>query len=561
MGISLNPKYLKRYKDIAALLWKYGKTDLISTAGLEEVALEEDKNQDIVAEIEHLPDDLEKLGPTYVKLGQFFSTRSDMLPQTYIDVLERLQDKVKPVPLEQIMKVIDEEIPMRFSKAFLEFDPEPIGAASIGQVHRAVTRDGRPVVVKVQRPDIKQQVLEDLEAIEQIAGFMQEHTELGKKFLIGSLITEFKKSVLRELDYRNEAQNLKLLAENLKYFQYVTVPLPVEDYSTSKVITMDYIRGTKVTTVSPLRKLEFDGARLAEALFKAYLKQILIDGFYHSDPHPGNVFITDDNKIALLDLGMVGYLSEEMQNDLLHILLAIGDGRGDEVAEYAIKLNTNTNINKIEFKSKINELVSQQKTTSLQNLQIGRIILEITKICGENGINIPHEFAMLGKTLLNLDKVGKTLNPNFNPNQSIRRNVDDLVKERMLKTASSKRYYNVFLESQEFIEKLPARVNNILDKVTNNEIEIKVKTIDEVYLMDGLQKIANRIAIGLILSAAIIGAAIIMRIETTFTILGYPGIAMILFCIAIVGSISLAYKILVYDESTKKKEKKMNNAL
>ncbi len=435
MGISLNPKYLKRYKDIAALFWKYGKADLISTAGLEEIALEDDKNKDVVAEIEHLPDDLENLGPTYVKLGQFFSTRSDMLPAPYIEVLERLQDKVKSIPVEEVLKVIDEEIPMRFSKAFKEFDPDPIGAASIGQVHRAVTKDGRPVIVKVQRPDIKQTVLEDLEAMEEIANFMQEHTELGKKFAIGSMIGEFKKSVLRELDYKNEAQNLKLLAENLKYFQYIVVPLPVEDYSTSKVITMDFISGTKVTSVSPLRRLEFDGARLAEALFKAYMKQILIDGFYHSDPHPGNVFITDDNKIALLDLGMVGYVSQEMQNDLLHILLAIGDGRGDEVADYAIKLNTNTNINKQEFKSRINELVARQKTTILEDLQIGRIILEITKTCGENGLNIPHEFAMLGKTLLNLDKVGKTLNPNFNPNESIRRNVDDLVKERMLKNS------------------------------------------------------------------------------------------------------------------------------
>jgi predicted unusual protein kinase regulating ubiquinone biosynthesis (AarF/ABC1/UbiB family) len=554
MGISLNPKYLKRYKDIAGLFWKYGKADLISTAGLEEVALDDDKNKEVIAEIDNLPDDLEKLGPTYVKLGQFFSTRSDMLPQPYIDVLERLQDKVKPFPLDEVMKVIDEEIPMRFSKAFLEFDPNPIGAASIGQVHKAVTRDGRSVVVKVQRPDIKQTVLEDLEAMEEIAGFMQEHTELGKKFVIGSMISEFRKSVLRELDYRNEAQNLKLLSENLKYFQYVVVPLPVEDYSTSKVITMDFVSGTKVTSVSPLRRLEFDGVRLAEALFKAYLKQILIDGFYHSDPHPGNVFITDDNKIALLDLGMVGYISESLQNDLLHILLAIGDGRGDQVAEYAIKLNTNLNFNKEEFKSSISELVARQKTAVLENLQIGRIILEITKICGENGINIPHEFAMLGKTLLNLDKVGKTLNPNFNPNDSIRRNVNDLVKERLVKTASSTRYYNVFLESQEFIEKLPSRVNNILEKVTNNELEVKVKAIDEVYLMNGLQKIANRIAIGLILSAAIIGAAIIMRIETEFTIFGYPGIAMILFMIAILGSVYLAFKILIYDERTSKKE-------
>lgn len=557
MGISLKPKHLKRYKDIAQLFFKYGKTDLINASGLEEVILEEEKNVEITSEINSLPDDLEKLGPTFVKLGQFFSTRSDMLPAAYIDVLERLQDSVAPFPFETVKQIVDDEIGMRFSKAFLEFEEKPIGAASIGQVHRAVLRNGRSVVVKVQRPDIRQQVFDDLEAIQEIAEFLEAHTETGKKFAIGMMIEEFKKSMMRELDYKNEAQNLKILAENLKNFQLITVPLPVEDYTTSRVITMDFISGTKVTSVSPLRKLDFDGSKLAEALFKAYLKQILIDGFYHSDPHPGNVFLTDDNKIALLDLGMVGYISPELQNDLLHILLAIGDGRGDQVAEYTLKLSGKENDDSTEnrkFKSNVNELVSRQKASMLENLQIGKVILEITKVCGENGMIIPNEFAMLGKTLLNLDKVGKTLDPQFNPNDSIRSNADDLMKQKLLQSTNSKKPYDVLLESKEFIEKLPSRVNHILDKAANNGLEIKVKAFDEVYLMNGLQKIANRITIGLILAAAIVGAAIIMQIQTSFTIFGYPGIAMLLFIVAVVGSSILAYKVLASDEHSIKKE-------
>lgn len=553
MAISLNPKYLKRYKDIAALFWKYGKLDLLAASDIDELKLK-DLDKDEIKEIESLPDDLEALGPTYIKLGQFFSTRSDMLPQPYLDVLERLQDKVKPFSYDVVKKIIDEEIPMRFSKAFLEFDEKPIGTASIGQAHKAVTRDGRVVIVKIQRPDIQEQVKEDLDAMEEIGVFLEEHTEIGKKYSLSSLIKEFKKSVIRELDYTYEAENLKRLSENLKYFKYVTVPLPVEDYSTSKVITMDFISGTKVTSVSPLRTLEFDGKRLAEALFKAYMKQILIDGFYHSDPHPGNVFLTNDNKIALLDLGMVGYVSEELQNHLIHVLLAIGDGRGDEVAEYIGKIN-NTKITDTGFKSNINEIIVRNKSTALGNLEIGRVILELTKVCSENNVKLPQEFAMLGKTFLNLDKVGKILDPDFNPNESIRKNTDDLMREKMLKLSSSKKYYDVLLESKEFAEKLPSRVNSILDKAVNNEFEIKMKAFDEVYLMNGLQKIANRIAIGLILSAAIVGAAIIMQIKTEFTIFGYPGIAMILFLIAIIGSISLAYKIFLYDERSLRKKK------
>ncbi|HEX2787529.1 MAG TPA: AarF/UbiB family protein [Ignavibacteria bacterium] len=560
MGLSLKPQYLKRYKNIAKLLIKYGRADLISSAGLEEVVLNEDKKQEVTEEIDRLPNDLEELGPAYVKLGQFFSTRSDMLPAQYVEVLQRLQDKVKPFDFKIIKEIVEDEIGMRFSKAFLEFDEEPLGSASIGQVHRAVLKNGKPVVVKVQRPDIREEIAADIDAFKEIAGFLNEHTDFGKRFMLAGTIEEFKKTVLRELDYRNEIQNLKVLANNLKEFKNIVVPLSVEDYSSSKVLTMDIIRGKKITSVSPLRKLELNGKALAETVFQAYMKQIMIDGFYHSDPHPGNVFITDDNKIALLDLGMVGYVSNEMQNNLLHILLAIGDGRGDEVADYAMKVgNPDEDVNKQEFKSKISELVAQQKSTSLENLEMGRIILEVTKVCGENGMVLPNEFAMLGKTLLNLDKVGKILDPDFNPNSSIRRNADDLMRKKLFKSATSKKSYDVLLDSKEFIEKLPSRVNNILDKVSNNELELKVKSIDEVYLMNGLQKIANRIAIGLILAALIIGASNLMNVETDFTLFGYPGVAMIFFLIAIAGSITLAMKIMFSDEHTsKKKQRKLS---
>lgn len=556
MGLSLKPQYLKRYKNIAKLFIKYGRADMLTAAGLEEVILEQDKKLEVTSEINQLPDDLEALGPAYVKLGQFFSTRSDMLPEQYVEVLQRLQDNVKPFDFKTVKEIVESEIGMRFSKAFQEFDEVPLGSASIGQVHKAVLKNGKTVVVKIQRPHIREEIAEDIDAFREIAQFLTDHTDFGKKFMLANTIDEFKKSVLRELDYRIEIQNLKLLAKNLKEFKNIIVPLPVEDYSSSRIITMDIIKGTKITSVSPLKMLELDGKALAETVFNAYLKQILVDGFYHADPHPGNVFLTEDNKIALLDLGMVGYVSTEMQNNLVHILLAIGDGRGDEVAEYAMKVGKmEEDIDKQQFKSSISELVSRQKSTLLENLEIGRIILEVTKLCGENGMTLPNEFAMLGKTLLNLDKVGKTLDPSFNPNESIRRNVDELMRKKLLQSSTSKRSYDVLLESKEFLEKLPSRVNSILDKVSNNEIEVKVKSIDEIYLMNGLQKIANRIAIGLILAALIVGASIIMQIQTSFTIFGYPGVAMIFFLIAIAGSFALAFSVIFSDEHNSKKRR------
>jgi ubiquinone biosynthesis protein len=556
MGISLRPEHLKRYKDLALLLLKYGRADIVTDAGLDKALPDEDERKEVTKDIGDLPKDLERLGPTYIKLGQFLSTRSDMLPVEYLEVLTKLQDNVEPFPFGKVEEIISKEIGMRFSKAFREFDPEPVGSASIGQVHKAVTRDGLPVVVKVQRPDIRDEIVEDLDAFGEVAEFLQEHTETGKRFMLEATLEEFRKMIISELDYRNEIQNLKQLSENLKEFENIIIPLPVEDYSSSKVLTMDFIKGKKVTSISPLKKLDINGKELAETLFRAYMKQIVIDGFYHSDPHPGNVFITDNNKLALLDLGMVGYISENMQTQLLQILLAIGDGRGDEVADHSIKIGRKTEyFNEEEFRKDVNELVSRQQTVKLENLEIGVVVLEVTKICGRNGIFVPNELTMLGKTLLNLDKVGKTLDPEFNPNESIRRNADELLQKKLLKSAASEKPYEILLEAKEFFENLPARVNKIFDKVANDEVKIKVKAFDEVYIMNGFQKIANRITVGLILAALIVGTALIMRFETPFTIFGYPGLAMIFFLVAVIGGVILTLRILFSDEHSIKKEK------
>src|SRR5207249_2334636 len=205
----------------------------------------------------------------------------------------------------------------RLSKLFTEFDPKPTAAASLAQVHRAVMRDGRAVVVKVQRPGIRPQIVEDLEALEEAAEFIDAHSEIGKRYEFSSLLAELRRSLLRELDFKREAGNLVRLGSSLREFEKIIVPEPIEDYTTSRVLTMEYIPGKKITDVSPLRLLEIDGMALSEELFRAYLKQVLIDGFFHADPHPGNVFLTEDNRIALLDLGMVSHISDRFQENLL----------------------------------------------------------------------------------------------------------------------------------------------------------------------------------------------------------------------------------------------------
>jgi ubiquinone biosynthesis protein len=556
MGLSLRPEHLKRYKDIASLLMKYGRRDLVRHAGLEE-AIEgvsfEGEEQVSPAKMEELAADVERMGPTFIKLAQLLSTRADLLPQPYLDALARLQDKVGPFSFAEVERIVSEELGVRMSKAFSEFESQPVAAASLGQVHRARMRDGREVVVKVQRPDIREQMSKDLEVLADIAEFFDSHTEAGRRYEFSTILEELRKSLMRELDYRQEARNLATFAGNLRDFEEIVVPHPVDDYTTSRVLTMDYVRGRKITELSPLARIDLDGYRLAERLFQAYLQQILVDGFFHADPHPGNVFLTDERRIALIDLGMVGRVSPRFQESLIQLLLAVSEGRGEEAADLAERMGEpKDKYDAAMFRRQVADLVLQNQNAQLEQLNSGRIVLRITQIAGEANFRLPAEFTMIAKTLLNLDQVVHTLDPQFDPNFAIRSYADTIMQQRLRKSISPTSLYGTVLELKEFLDKFPGRVNQLVDTVTTRGLEVKVDAIDEVRLIEGIQKVANRITLGLLLAALIVGAALMMRVETTFTIFGYPAIAIVFFLIAAAGAIMLAFNILFKDE--KKKE-------
>ena len=556
MGISLKPEHLKRYRDIAWLMMKYGRSDLVKQAGLEDALSDEAvESQAAAPEAAELSKDLEKMGPTFIKLAQLLSTRADLLPAPYLEALSRLQDDVEPFSFREVEEIVTEELGVRLSKAFAHFEAEPVAAASLGQVHRAELRDGRQVVVKVQRPGIREVVLKDLEILEGLAEFLDAHTETGRRYEFGQILAELRKSLLRELDYRQEMRNLITFNRNFAEFRRLVVPMPVEDYSTSRVLTMDYVTGKKITALSPLALMDVDGHALAEELFRAYLKQILVDGIFHADPHPGNIFLTDDGHVALIDLGMVGRVTPQAQENILQMLLAISEGRGDEAALLTIKLGEpKESFEQEKFTRQVADLVTQHQGSNVQEIDAGRVVLEITRISGETGFRLPPEFTLIAKTLLNLDQIVHTLDPDFDPNASIRQNANEVMSERLRQSLSPGNFYNTFLEAKSLVEKLPARINRLLDAVANNEMKIKVDAIDETKLMEGFQKIANRITMGLVLAALIVGAALMMRVETSFTILGLPGIAAIFFLLSGVAGLFLVFNILFKDEKSDKKQ-------
>jgi ubiquinone biosynthesis protein len=554
MGISLKPKHLGRYGDLARLLVKYGRRDLVESAGLEEALPRDDRRHTGPAVVDpdaaELAHDLEQLGPTYIKLGQLLSTRSDILPVAYMDALGRLQDSVEPFPGADAERIIEDEIGVRISRLFDTFDRDPIAAASLGQVHRATLRDGRPVAVKVQRPGIRERILDDIDALGGIAAFIDEHTEAGRRYGTADMLEEFRRSLLRELDYSREAQNLAAFRENLREFDRIVVPAPILDYTTPRVLTMEFVKGEKVTSLSPLRKLELDGDTLCQALFDAYLKQILVDGMFHADPHPGNVFLTSDNRIALIDLGMVGYVTDSMQERLLKLLIAISEGKGEDAADVAAAMGRRLeDFDRAEYTRQVAQLIAMHRDATMGELDVGRVVVEITRISGENGVRQPAELTLLGKTLLNLDRVAVTLAPDFDVNEAIRRNAGSIMRRRMLRQASPAQALATVLEMNEFVQELPGRLNRMLDRIADNQLRIKVDAVDEAEVIAGMQKIANRITTGLVLAALIVGAAMLMHVETAFTILGYPGFAILLFVGAVLGGLLLVIDIVRHDRT------------
>lgn len=557
MGISLRPEHLKRYRDLAVLVAKYGRPGLIKQVGLDEAIEEADASADESARDakvlgEALAKDLEKMGPTYVKLGQLLSTRYDLLPEAYCDALARLQDDVEPFPFAEVEPIVTAEVGLRMSKAFAEFEATPIAAASLGQVHRAKLRDGREVAVKVQRPGIRKTIADDLDALEQVADWIDEHTDFGRRHQLRGMLDEFRKSLVRELDYRREAQNLMTLGKNLEDFELIVVPKPIDDYTTSRILTMEYVRGVKITKLSDVAKLELPGKQLAMELFRAYLQQILIDGFFHADPHPGNVFVTDDGRVALLDLGQVGYIVPQLQAHLTQLVFAISEGRSDDGVTFVMRVSEKTPaFDEPAFARAVADLVATQKDRTLEQVEVGKIVLAILEVSGRFGLIVAPELAMLGKALLNLDQVGYMLDPNFNPNEAIRESAAEIMQRRMAKSLSPGHVFQNMLEMKDFLERMPGRVNRILDAIANNELEIKVQAIDENKLLSGFQKIANRITMGLLMAALIVGAAMLMRVSTSFRLFGYPGIAIIFFSIAAVGALALMLQILRDDRSTK----------
>jgi predicted unusual protein kinase regulating ubiquinone biosynthesis (AarF/ABC1/UbiB family) len=540
MHLSLRPHHVGRYRQIATVLAKHSHGDLSrfgESSELDELLDESGVDGSGSAGPEDLSADLEKLGPTFVKLGQLLSSRSDLLPPDYVAALARLQDDCEPFPFADVQSILEAELGVRMSRVFPEFDSEPVAAASLGQVHRAALRDGRVVAVKVQRPGVREQLADDLEVLGELADFFEAHSDQARQFAVRDAFDQFRTALVAELDYRREASNLETLREVLRNRPCIVVPQPYRDFSTSKVLTMEYVDGRKVTELTPLARLEFDFRPLADELFGAYLDQILSAGFFHADPHPGNLLVTRDGRLALIDVGMVGRLTPETRQLLTKLMIAIMNSRSADVVRIARNLGTpQDDFDPTALQSTVDELMATMSQGPLADVDMGRAFVDLSRRSAQAGLRPAPELALLGKTLLNLEHVAAELDPEFAPLEAMRRHVPDLMRSQV--DGSVGGMLSSLMEAKEFIEELPGRVNRAMDSLASGHFELRVQAFDETQFLKGLHRLANVAAAGLILAALIIGSALLASQRGSGHVVT-NSIALAVFAIAVVASLGL----------------------
>lgn len=519
MVLGLNQQRITRYKDILRVLVKQSNKDLLALGQLQQdIFNDEIPDTTISGDPEALANDLQALGSTFIKLGQSLSMRPDLLPPEYQQALSRLQDNVDAFSTLEAKQIIEQELNVKINTLFSEFGNTPLAAASLGQVYKARLRDDRAVVVKVQRPGIRQQILTDLDDLATIANLLEQYTDWANHIGLRDLYSNFKQTLLKELDYQQEAYNLNHMHRLLYDVEQLQVPQAIADLTTSKVLVMDYIDGTPVSAISGTGRTEIDTTQLATTLFKAYLDQVLVHGFVHTDPHPGNVLLTQ-NKLALLDLGMVAHVAPAIRLQLIKLLLALSDGRGQEVTDICLQLGTPLgDVNLDQIQQQITQHIHDFQHAADAGQQLGNMVLGLTRIAMQHAVQPAAELSLLGKTLLYLDEISNLLDPGFNPKPVIQQHATAILKQQLKTSLHPNQLMRNMLEVQSFTEALPKQANRILEQLANNELKLQVESFNESKLLQTLEKIANRIAAGLVLAGLIIGAALLMPIKTTATI-------------------------------------------
>jgi ubiquinone biosynthesis protein len=567
----LAPRYLPRLAATIGLFTRYGLTDFAKQQGLQGIAPEpgeEGSDTPSADTARAFRKRLVELGPAYVKLGQVLSTRPDLLPEAYIRELESLQDDVGPIPYADVERIIEEELQARISKLFEQFDQSPIASASLGQVHAASLRDGRSVVVKVQRPNIRADLADDIEFFQELASFLTAHTKAGQRIDMIGVIQQLERALADELDYRIEARNAATFRRSLSEFPRILIPKVIEAYTTERVLTTERIRGTKISEVSPLVRIEHDFHPVADDLTRAYLKQITIDGHFHADPHPGNIFVVMadeenpwtpsevkamnrrtmprtavtplarierqaqehaapqpddvDVKLAMIDFGMTARLSTTLREQVVALLMDIADNRGDDAANVLVEMGDQLpGFDRANYVSAVAALMARNYDLAVGEMQAGKVLYDLINISYQNSLRLPAELTLLAKAMFNLDAVTRAIDPSFSPIPTIREYGNEMAQERAKRDLNPRRLFQLATQGSDLLMALPHRLDLISERMAANEFEVRMQVPQLIEVMRGMQKVANRVFSGLVLAGLLVSSAMLMQYRRSLATIGF----------------------------------------
>ncbi len=520
----------KRYREIVGVLFKYGFGHFLDRMHLsaylhfgKKIFLRKKIPLERLSWPQRIRLALQELGPTFVKLGQVLSTRPFLIPYQLVIELSKLQDQVASFPFSQAKKILERELKVPLEQRFSYFEETPLASASLAQVHKAKTLDGKEVVVKIQRPGIKKIIEADMDILKDLASLIERYIPESKIFDPQGIVEELAKTIRKELDFVNEARNIEIFAANFKNDKTVYVSQVFWNLTTSLVLTTEWLKGVKISDLEALKQKGFDRKLLAQNGANLVLKQIFEDGFFHADPHPGNILVLENNIIAPVDFGMMGKLPDSMMNELADILIAALRGDSEKVVQ--VLLNTeiiNENVNLKALEMEISEILYRYRKVPLSQINMRQITQDAFYLIHRYDIRMRSELMLLGKALVTYEEVGRMLDPGFEFASQAEPYIKKLAKQKFKSKVFLKDLISGLKETRDFFTVFPFELKRILRKLKKGELTVVLRHKDLERLILELDRSSNRLSFAFIIAAIIIGSSFIMQLDIGYKILGYP---------------------------------------
>jgi ubiquinone biosynthesis protein len=506
-------RHLRRFQQIAQILARHGFGELLDLLGAAPVfplarAL---RRRPSLGPPQRLRMALEELGPTFVKLGQVLSTRPDLLPPAYIAELARLQDTVPPEPWEPVRAQLEAELGAPVEEVFATLDPEPIAAASLAQVHAATLPDGAEVVVKVQRPDIEATINVDLDILADVARLLQTRTPLGELYDLPGIVEEFAATLRAELDFYREGHNADRFRANFADEPYLYIPKVYWEYTTRRVLVMERIRGIKIDDIAALDAAGYDRYRIGLHAARMVIKEVLEDGFFHADPHPGNFFVMPGEVIGAMDFGMVGYLSRRTRTDLVRLYVAAIQLDEEAVVDQLVRMGVvGGAVDRMGLQHDIGRLLRKYAGLPLKAIRARDMVEEAMPIAFRHHLRLPSELWLLGKTLAMMEGVGLKLVPDFDMFAVSRPYVQRFMREMASPRAWMPSLIRGVGDWAQLLDMLPRTGMQLLTRAERGELEVSLRHQELGRALVYLDRLANRLALSILLAALIVGLALLV---------------------------------------------------